>query len=179
MEGRQYAAISGYLEHETYPAVFTKSHKFVLRRSCKNYKLVKGKLYYKEQIQDGTDCDRLVVKRSEADRAFLECHLTAGEHRAMDASYCSESERYYWPNFFITSSNYFYLEHNYIDKLIRTCSYIHSYSYSSYIQCRLAIAVTFHWTRLFYKVFSFLKVYTFNRFSATCYILRVDLDVHS
>ena len=28
MEDGQYAAISGYLEHRTYPAVFTKSQKF-------------------------------------------------------------------------------------------------------------------------------------------------------
>ena len=65
----QYAAISGYLEHGTHPTVFTKSLILVLRKSCKNYKLVKGKLYYnyKEQIQHGLDCDELVVKRSETD----------------------------------------------------------------------------------------------------------------
>ena len=120
MEDGQYAAISGYLEHGTYPAVFTKSQKFVLRRSCKNYKLLKGKLYYKEQIQDGTDRDRLVVKRSEADRVFLECHLTAGGHRGRDATVGKVKERYYWPNFYkeieekvhIASSNHFYLEHS-------------------------------------------------------------------
>ena len=70
MEDGKYAAISGYLEHGTYPAVFAN---FILRKSCKNYKLLKGRLYYKEQIQDGTEHDRLVVKRSEADRVFLEC----------------------------------------------------------------------------------------------------------
>ena len=73
MEDRQYAAISGYLEHGMYPAIFTKSQKIILRRSYKNYKLLKGRLYYKEQIQDGTECGRLVVKRSEADRVLLEC----------------------------------------------------------------------------------------------------------
>ena len=73
MEDRQHAAISGYLEHGTYTAVFTKSQKFILRRSCKDYKLLKGKLYYKEQIRDGTEPDRLVVKRSEADGVFLKC----------------------------------------------------------------------------------------------------------
>ena len=100
MEDGQYAAISGYLEHRTYPAGFTKSQKFILRRSCKNYKLLQGKLYYKEQIEDGTDCDRLVVKRSEADRIFLECHLTAGGHRGRDATLGKVKERYYWPNFY-------------------------------------------------------------------------------
>ena len=67
----QYAAISGYLEHRTHLDVFTKSQKFVLQRSCKNYKLVKGKLYYKEQIQDGLDLDCLAVKKSKTDRVFL------------------------------------------------------------------------------------------------------------
>ena len=59
MEDGQYAAISDYLEHGTHPAAFTKSHKFVLRRSCKNYKLVKDKLYNKEQIQE----DQTVIDR--------------------------------------------------------------------------------------------------------------------
>ena len=62
MEDGQYAAISGYLEHGTYPAVFTKSQRYILWKSCKNYKLLKDKLCYKEQIQDGTERDRLVVK---------------------------------------------------------------------------------------------------------------------
>ena len=66
MEDGQFAAISGYLEHGTYPAVCTKSQKFILRRSCKNCKLLKDNLYYKEQIQDGTERDRFVVKKSEA-----------------------------------------------------------------------------------------------------------------
>ena len=100
MEDGQYAAISGYLEHGTYPARFMKSQKFILRRSCKNYKLLQGNLYYKEQIEDGTDRDRLVVKRSEADRIFLECHLTAGGHRGRDATVGKVKARYYWPNFY-------------------------------------------------------------------------------
>ena len=58
------ATSAGFLEHGTYPAVFMKSQIFVLQRSCKNYKLVKGKLYCKEQVQDGTDRNRHVVKRS-------------------------------------------------------------------------------------------------------------------
>ena len=95
MEDEQYAAISGYLEHGTHPGAFTKSHKFVLQRSCKNYKLIKDKLYYKEQIQDGSDHDRLVVKRSETDRVFLKCHLTAGGHRGRDATVGKVKERYY------------------------------------------------------------------------------------
>ena len=74
MEDGQYAAISGYLEHETYPAIFTKSQKFILRRSCKNYKLLKGKLHYKEQIQDETDLDRdQLIVREVKQTVFLEC----------------------------------------------------------------------------------------------------------
>ena len=100
MEDEQYAAIYDYLEHETYPAGLTKSQKFVLRRSCKNYKLFKGKLFYKNQNSDGTERDRLVVKKNETDRIFLECHLTAGGHRGRDATVGKVKERYYWPNFY-------------------------------------------------------------------------------
>ena len=104
------------MQRGTHPAVFTKSQKFVLRRSCKNYKLVKGKLYYKEQIQDGSDHDQL-VKRSETDRILLECHLTAG-YRGRDATIGKVKERHYWLIFYkeikekvyIASSGYFYLE---------------------------------------------------------------------
>ena len=76
MEDEQYAAISGYLERAglKIPSyISTKSQKFILRRSCKNYKLLIGKLYYKEQIQDRTERDRRVVKRSEANSVFLKC----------------------------------------------------------------------------------------------------------
>ena len=47
MEDEQYNAISGYLERGVYPVGYKKSQKFVLRRCCKCYKLVNGKLYYK------------------------------------------------------------------------------------------------------------------------------------
>ena len=71
MEDGKYAAISGYLEHgASVPSCISE---FYITKSCKNYKLLKGKLYYKEQIQDGTERDWLIVKRSEADRVFLEC----------------------------------------------------------------------------------------------------------
>ena len=100
MENEQYAAITGYLEHGTYPAGYTKSQKFVLRRSCKNYRMVKDKLFYKDQNQDGTNLDRLVLKGSETDRVFLECHLTAGGHRGRDTTVGKIKERYYWPNFY-------------------------------------------------------------------------------
>ena len=62
MHGKWCCHLSLYLEHGTYPAVFTKYQKFALRRSYRNYKLLKGKLYYKEQIQDGTDMNDLLWK---------------------------------------------------------------------------------------------------------------------
>ena len=84
MEDGKCAAISGYLEYGTYPAVFTN---FILRKSCKNYKLLKGKLYYKEQIQDGTERDRLIVKRSEANRVkqteFSRIHRLKERHHTL------------------------------------------------------------------------------------------------
>ena len=49
MEDEQYDAIRDYLERGVYPDGFKKSQKFILRRSCKGYKLVKGKVYYKDQ----------------------------------------------------------------------------------------------------------------------------------
>lgn len=100
MDDEQYAAICGYLERGVYPDGFSKSQKFVLRRSCKGYKLLKDTLYYKDQKADGTDFERLVIKRNEADRVFQECHLTAGGHRGRDATVGKIKERYYWPNFY-------------------------------------------------------------------------------
>ena len=71
-----------------------------ITKKLQKLQLLQGKLYYKEQIEDGTDRDRLVVKRSEADRIFLECHLTAGGHRGRDATVGKVKQRYYWPNFY-------------------------------------------------------------------------------
>ena len=49
MEGEQYAAIYGYLEHITYPAGSINEIEdiCIVYKSCKNFKLLKGKLFYK------------------------------------------------------------------------------------------------------------------------------------
>ena len=49
MEDGRYAAISGYLEHGTYPAVFMKSQKFILQKAAK-LQAVK-----KQAVLQGTD----------------------------------------------------------------------------------------------------------------------------
>ena len=45
---------------------------------------VKGKLCNKQQIQNGTDRDRLVAKKAVKHTVFLECHLTAGGEREVE-----------------------------------------------------------------------------------------------
>ena len=84
MEDGQYAAISGYLEHRIYPAVFMKSQKFVLWRSCKNYKMVKTCYITRNRFK----MKQIMINlwKEVKQRFFLECHLTAGWHRGRDAT---------------------------------------------------------------------------------------------
>ena len=70
MEDEQYAAISDYLERGAYPEGYTKSKKFNLR-SSKSFKLIDGKLFYKDQNADGTDHDRVVLKKMKQTEFFL------------------------------------------------------------------------------------------------------------
>ena len=100
METEQYAAIVNYLEKRVYPDGLTKGQKYVLRRAAKNYKIENGKLYYCDIKRDGTMLNRLVLKKNETERVFLECHLTAGGHKGRDATTEKIRERYYWPNYY-------------------------------------------------------------------------------
>ena len=100
MENEQFNAIGGYLESGAYQDGYKKLKKIILRRSCKSYKLVDRKLYYKDQKSNGKEHDRLVLKRNEADRVFLDCHLTAGGYRERDATVGKIKEQYYWPNLY-------------------------------------------------------------------------------
>lgn len=103
MEDEQYAALANYIEKSVYPDGLDKGKKFVLRRAAKSYKLdsnLNGKLYYCDRKPDGTEFDRLVLKKKETERVFLECHLTAGGHKGRDATIAKIKERYYWPNYY-------------------------------------------------------------------------------
>ena len=73
MEDGRYAAISGYFRARDLPSCIYEIPEIYVTKKLQNYKLLKDKLYYKEQIQDGTEHDLLVVKRSKADRVFLKC----------------------------------------------------------------------------------------------------------
>ena len=84
MEESQYEAIFNYVTKKEYPSGSTKSQKFVLRRSCKNY-IVKGnQLFYTDSRPDNSTYNRLVSGREEVEIVFLECHLTTGGHRGRD-----------------------------------------------------------------------------------------------
>ena len=61
---------------EDVPSCIYEIPEICITKKLQNYKLLKGELYYKEQIQDGTDRDRL-VKRSEADRCMVTARLNA------------------------------------------------------------------------------------------------------
>ena len=61
MEDGQYAAISGYLEHRTYPAVFTKSQKFsyITKKLQKLQTVIRQAVLQGTDSQDGTERDQL------------------------------------------------------------------------------------------------------------------------
>ena len=100
MEDEQYATLTNYLENGVYPDGFSKGQKYSLRRSAKSFRLETGKLIYVDTQQDGTLFNRIVLKKNETERVFLECHLTAGGHKGRDATIAKIKERYYWPNYY-------------------------------------------------------------------------------
>ena len=53
-----------------------------IRGACKSYVVEGEQLFYVDKPEDGSIFNRLVIRgREEAERVFMECHLTAGGHR--------------------------------------------------------------------------------------------------
>ena len=87
MEEDQYEAMLRYVKLKEYPPGYSKSQKYVLRRSCKSFVVEGEQLFYIDKRPDGSTFNRLVLRgRGEAERVFMECHLTAGGHRGRDAT---------------------------------------------------------------------------------------------
>ena len=63
---------------------------------------VEGKqLFCVNSRPDHSIFHRLVIRgRGEAERVFMECHLTAGGHQGRDVTLCKIKEWYYWPSYF-------------------------------------------------------------------------------
>ena len=101
MEDDQYQAFFSYVSTKEYPPGYSKTQKYILQRACKSYVVEGGQLFYVDRRTDGSTLNRLVIRgREEAERVFMECHLTGGGHRGRDATVGKIRDRYYWPNYY-------------------------------------------------------------------------------
>ena len=99
MEEDQYQSLLNYVAQEGVSTRIQQEPK--IRRACKSYIVEGEQLFYVDKREDGSTFNRLVIRgREEAERVFMECHLTAGGHRGRDATVGKIKERYYWPYYY-------------------------------------------------------------------------------
>ena len=98
-DGRRPIPIASELCCEGVPTRIQQEPK--IRRACKSYVVEGEQLFYVDKREDGSTFNRLVIRgREEAKRVFMECHLTAGNHRGRDATVGKIKEHYYWPYYY-------------------------------------------------------------------------------
>ena len=106
MDLAKYSNLVGYLVDHTYPKEFTKQENNVLRRTAKQFEFdVKSQTLYrlsKKKCSSGAQKKLIVIKESEKQRIFSECHTSGfGGHAGRDNTLQKIKDRYYWPNFYV------------------------------------------------------------------------------